>query len=117
MPDDEKTLKVQFYQTDLGGKPPVWEWLTHLSQADKKIIGEDIKTIEYGWPVGMPTCRPLGGGLWEVRSNISSGRIARVIFCIADSHMILLHAFIKKSQKTPADDLKLAQQRMKEVQS
>jgi phage-related protein len=86
-----------------------------LPQADRGAIGEDVATVEFGWPVGMPVCRPLGNGLWEVRSNISNGRIARVIFCIVGRRMVLLHAFIKKSQKTPGHDLALALRREREI--
>jgi phage-related protein len=79
------------------------------------VIGEDIKDVEFSWPIGMPLCRPLGRGLWEVRSDLRHGRIARVIFCIQEGRMVLLHGFIKKTQKTPDADLALATQRMKEM--
>lgn len=78
-----KRLPVYFYRT-AAGHEPVREWLLSLSVEDKKVIGTDIKTVEFGWPIGMPACRPLGNGLWEVRSDISHGCIARVIFCVAD---------------------------------
>lgn len=78
-------------------------------------IGEDIKDIEFGWPVGMPVCRALGDGLWEVRSDIAQGRISRVLFCIHEGRMVLLHAFIKKTRKTPQSDLDLALTRKKEI--
>lgn len=79
------------------------------------MIGDNIRTAEFGWPVGMPLCRPLKGhkGLWEIRTNLSNGRIARVLFCARDGAMILLHGFIKKSQKTPLQDLNLAVKRMR----
>ena len=75
----------------------------------------DIKDVEFSWPIGMPLVRSLGHGLWEVRSNLAHGRIARVLFCIHDSRMVLLHAFIKKQQKTPKADLDLALRRKKEI--
>jgi phage-related protein len=76
---------------------------------DRKRIGEDIKTVEFGWPVGMPVCKPLGGGIYEVRTSLAQNRIARVLFYIDEkSRMVLLHGFIKKSQKTPHEDLELA---------
>jgi phage-related protein len=76
---------------------------------DRKRIGADIKTVEFGWPIGMPTCRPLGGGLYEVRTNLSQNRIARVIFYIdLESRMVLLQGFIKKTRKTPDEDLDIA---------
>jgi phage-related protein len=80
-----------------------------------RFIGEDIKDVEFSWPIGMPLCRALGKGLWEVRSELTQGRIARVLFCTHDGHMVLLHAFIKKTQKTPASDLDLAAKRKKEI--
>ena len=78
-------------------------------------FGEDIKDVEFAWPIGMPLCRSLGKGLWEVRSNLTSGRIARVLFCDLEGKMILLHAFIKKTQKTPPADLELAVKRKREI--
>lgn len=85
------------------------EWLKGLSPDDRKRIGEDIKTVEFGWPVGMPVCRPLGGGIYEVRSGLAQNRIARVLFYIdRKTRMVLLHGFIKKTQKTPGEDLELA---------
>jgi phage-related protein len=78
---------------------------------ERQVIGKDIQKVEFGWPIGLPVCRPLGGGLWEVRSELPSQRIARVIFCIVDGQMILLHGFIKKSQKTPKRELDLARER------
>lgn len=103
-----------FYQTPMGSEP-VREWLKSLNKNDKIIIGEDIKTVEFGWPIGMPTCKGLGKGLYEVRSNISDNKIARVIFTIVGHYMVLLHGFIKKSQQTPKPDMDLALKRMKEL--
>jgi phage-related protein len=86
-----------------------------LQEEDRKVIGEDIKDVEFSWPIGMPLCRSLGRGLWEVRSDLSGGRIARVLFCIASSQMVLLHGFIKKTQKTPAADIEMALKRKKDI--
>jgi phage-related protein len=91
----------------------VRDWLKDLDAKDRRTIGMDLKDVEYGWPVGMPLCRSLGHGLWEVRSSISHGRIARVIFCVEEGEMILLHGFIKKTQKTPPQDVDLALKRKK----
>lgn len=110
-----KKLPAVFYRT-ANGNEPVREWLLALAPQDRKIIGTDIAVVEYGWPVGMPVCRPLGHGLWEVRSQIADGRIARVIFCIADDRLILLHGFIKKTSQTPRGDLGIARSRQKDVQ-
>ena len=110
----EKTVQARFYQTP-GGTEPVRDWLKALPPPDRKIIGADIATIEYQWPIGTPLCKSLGDGLWEVRSHISDGRITRVVFCITKGQMVLLHGFIKKTQKTPAKDRTLALKRMKEI--
>jgi phage-related protein len=107
-----KKISVSFFQSDTG-KMPVRDWLLGLSAEDKKIIGEDIKTVELGWPVGMPAAKPLGDQLFEVRSVLKTGVQARVLFTIYKSSMILLHGFIKKSKKTPKRDLKLAKNRMR----
>ena len=109
-----KRLPAAFYQLP-SGREPVRDWLKALDDDDRKIIGEDIKDVEFSWPIGMPLVRPLGKGLWEVRSDITQGRIARVLFCIQDGRMVLLHGFIKKTQKTPDADLELATKRRKEI--
>lgn len=117
MPDPDKTIEVVFFQTPAGNEP-VRDWLKNdVSDEERKIVGTDIKTVEYGWPVGMPTCRSMGGGLHEVRSDLPGNRIARVLFCVEDGQMILLHGFIKKTQKTPKSDLDLAKKRQKEIGS
>ena len=104
-------LNARFYRTAAGNEP-VRDWLKRLSRGDRRVIGHDIGLVEDGWPIGMPVCRSLGGGLWEVRSDISDGRIARVIFLIRASEMVLLHGFIKKSRKTPKADLETAARRL-----
>lgn len=108
---DEVRLQVIFFKTE-AGKEPVREWLKTLPQEEKKIIGQDIKTVQFGWPLGMPIVRKLDRDLWEVRSHLPD-RIARVLFTVSDNTMVLLHGFIKKSQKTPTDDLALAKHRLK----
>jgi len=110
-----KKLPAMFYAT-LGGKEPVREWLKNLDDGDRRIIGQDISDAEYGWPVGMPLCRSLGQGLYEIRSKISDKRISRVIFYPTKGYMVLLHGFIKKTQKTPKHDLDLAVKRKKELE-
>lgn len=104
---EDKRIPAKFYRTEAGSEP-VRAWLKKLTPEHRKVIGIDIKTVEYGWPIGMPTCRALGKGLYEVRSNLSDGTIARVLFCIHQENMLLLHGFIKKTQKTPKQDLDLA---------
>jgi phage-related protein len=109
-----KRLPAAFYALP-SGREPVREWLKGLDRADRKIVGEDVKDVEFSWPIGMPLCRSLGGGLWEVRCNLTQARIARVLFCIGQGRMVLLHAFVKKTRKTPTSDLALAVRRMKEI--
>ena len=108
-------LEVYFYATSSGNEP-VREWLKILPKADKKVIGEDIKTVQYGYPIGMPLTRILQGtnGLEEVRCKLSNG-IARIIFYVEDNKMYLLHAFIKKTQKTPQKELDVAIKRFKDL--
>ena len=108
-------IPVVFYRT-AGGAEPVLDWLRCLPAEDRRIIGTDLATVQFGWPIGMPLCRPLGSGLWEVRSSLTSRRIARVLFFIEDDRIGVVHGFIKKTQKTLADDLDLARRRMKEMQ-
>ena len=87
-----------------------------MPEADRRILGFDIAVVEFGWPVGMPLCKSIARGLWEVRSNLTHGRIARVIFCVAHGRMVLLQGFIKKTQKTPQSDLDTARKRQKEIE-
>lgn len=117
MSDLQKILPARFFST-ASGTEPVREWLRGLDEDDCDIIGDNIKTLEFGWPIGMPLCRSIVGhkDLWEVRSKLTGGRIARVIFCIKDGEMILLHGFIKKTQKTPPQDLDLATKRRREYE-
>ena len=113
-----KRIHASFFRAAAGGEP-VRDWLKGLQPIeDRKRIGVDIKTVEFGWPIGMPTCRPLKDGLYEVRTNLSNGRIARVLFYIDEqSRMILLHGFIKKTQKTPDEDMELARRNKRLHQS
>lgn len=113
-----KILQAVFYVSG-SGKRPVRDFLMELSREDRKAIGEDIATLEFSWPIGKPKCSPIAGktGLYEVRSNISSGRIVRVLFALIGNRMVLLHGFIKKTHKTPDRELNLALTRMKDVKS
>jgi phage-related protein len=112
-----KRLPAFFYRTTLGAEP-VRRWLKSLPVEDRRTIGVDIATVEYGWPAGMPVCSPITSrrGLWEVRSTLTGGRIARVLFCIHRGRTVLLHGFIKKTQQTPASDLDLAMKRKREIE-
>lgn len=106
-------LDIYFYKTELGNEP-VREWLQQLSGADKKRIGEDMKTVQFGWPLGMPLVKHLDGDIWEVRIALSK-RIARVLFVLDTNSMVLIHGFIKKQQKTLKADLDLAKDRVKKL--
>lgn len=113
MTHPEYRLAVRFYRS-AHGREPVREWLSGLSRTDKRTVGEDIKTVQLGWPLGMPLVRKLEPNLWEVRVDLKDG-IARVLFTTVGAAMVLLHGFIKKSQQLPPADLALARSRMKEV--
>jgi len=110
-----RKLPVVFYQTPTGAEL-VLDWLRGLEPGDRNIVGQDLMRVQFRWPVGMPLCRPLGGGLWEVRSDLTSNRIARVLFCFVNGRIVALHGFIKKTQKTPDVELKLARKRMGEFE-
>lgn len=112
----KKKIRALFYRTD-GGVEPVRQWLLDLDVVDRRTIGKDIQKVEFGWPIGMPYSRPLRHGLFEVRSYVSSGRIARVLFSIEGDRMILLHGFIKKTQATPSHEIDLALKRLKGTSS
>ena len=108
-------LRVVFYRSSKG-REPVREWLQGLDDESKKLLGEDIKTVQFGWPLGMPLVRGLGNGLWEVRSRLSRGA-ARIIFLAEGNLMVLLHGFIKKAQKTPKKELEIARRRARRLQA
>ena len=109
-----KRMQAVFYRT-AQGKEVVLDWLRSLDVEDHRTIGFDLKDVEYGWPVGMPLCRSLGNGLWEMRSNLTHGKIARLIFFTYQQNLVVLHGFIKKTQKTSKGDLDLAVKRKQEV--
>ena len=108
-------LRVVFYRTS-AGREPVRDWLRTLERRSRRVIGEDIKTVQLGWPMGMPLVRFVGGGLWEVRSRLQSGQ-ARIVFVVGEGTMVLLHGFVKKSRKMPRRDLEIARRRARKVRS
>jgi len=111
--DQLKRVPAIFYRTEAGSEP-VRSWLKAMDPNDRRLVGEDIKTVEFGWPIGMPTCRPLGGSLHELRTSLPGNRIVRVFFYIdRKERMVLLHGIVKKSQTTPTPDLELARQNMR----
>ena len=109
-------VPVVFYKT-AAGVVVVREWLRSLPETDRNIVGRDLMRVQYRWPVGMPLCRPLGGGLWEVRSDLPSSRIARLLFCFNKGRLVVLHGFIKKTKKAPADEMEIARKRKDELTS
>lgn len=108
-------LTVRFFRESTGSEP-VRDWLKRLPVEEKREIGSDIKTVQFGWPIGMPVVDHIDGDVWEVRTRLST-RIARVLFVLEDNVMVLLHGFIKKERKTPKADLDLAKQRLKKLRS
>jgi phage-related protein len=117
MPSEDKRpqLPVFFYRTQAGTEP-VRAWLQALPETDRRTIGTDLRRVQSGWPVGMPLCRSLGGGLWELRSNLANNRIARVLSFVHGDRIGVVHGFIKKTRATPDDVLDLARKRMQEMQ-
>lgn len=116
MAEDRPPRKIPliFYRLQPGSEP-VRDWLKGLPEAERHAIGKDLLRAQWRWPAGMPLCRPLGKGLWEIRTDLPTRRTARVIICFHDDHLIALHGFIKKTRTTPDDDLALARQRLKEL--
>jgi len=118
MSERTRTPKITliFYRNEAGGEP-VREWLKAMERDDRLEIGADLQRVQYRWPVGMPLCRALGGGLWEVRTTLPSKTIARVFICFHDGLLYALHAIVKKTQQTPKAALTLARKRMKEIEN
>lgn len=111
----ERPIPVVFFRLD-SGKEPVREWLRSLDEDARRAIGSDIKTLQIGWPVGMPLARKLSDNLWELRSRLKTG-IARTFFTMYRKNLVLLHGFVKKSQKTPAKELAVAKRRLNKLRS
>jgi phage-related protein len=114
MIDRSKKLPAFFYETPGARACQAMDQRTLVRRC--QLVGRDVQKVEFAWPLGMPYCRSLGSGLWEVRSDLTDGKIGRVIFCVLRARMVLLHGFIKKTQKTPAKDMELALKRMREVE-
>jgi phage-related protein len=111
--DRPRKTAVVFYRTPAGTEV-IRNWLRGLHEGDRNAIGQDLMRVQYRWPVGMPLCRAMGDGLWELRSDLPSKRIARILFAVRQGKILVLHGFIKKTQKTPGDDLTLARRRERE---
>jgi phage-related protein len=111
-----KRIQAFFFMTE-GGREPVREWLRQLDRDDRRELGRSLMTLEFGWPIGMPLSRSMGGGLHELRASISGNREARIFFYVdRRERLILLHAFNKRSRSTPKRELDLARERMKQHQ-
>ena len=108
-------MPLVFFRT-VSGSEPVREWILELPKADRRIVGVGLKQLEFGWPVAMPLCRAMGGGLFELRVALRNRRVARVLVCAHDGELVALHAFIKKTRKTPDGDLQLARKRKRELE-
>ena len=115
VPKPPKPVPAHFWTTAAGNEP-VREWLRSLPKSDRQTIGDDLRLLQHGWPVGMPLCRPLGKGLSELRSTLSSHRIARILLTFFEGALVLLHGFIKKSQKIPQTEISTARSRLKQYQ-
>jgi len=116
MSEDTQPHKISlvFFRA-AAGREPVRDWLKALPVAERRAIGTDLLRAQWRWPIGMPLCRPMTGGLFEVRTDLPTGRTARVLICLYRGHLVALHGFIKKTRTTPDEDLHLARKRMKEL--
>ncbi len=108
-------IPLVFFCTLAGGEP-VREWLKGLPEAERRAIGKDLLRAQWRWPIGMPLCRPLGGGLWKIRTDLPTKKTSRVLLCVHRDHLVALHGFIKKTRKTPDEDLEIARKRKKELE-
>ena len=109
-----RKIPLIFFQTEAGGEP-VGEWLKALPETERRTVGKDLLRAQWRWPAGMPLCRPMGTGLWEIRTDLPTERTARVLLCVYRGHLVALHGFIKKTRATPDEDLALARKRQKEL--
>jgi phage-related protein len=114
MPGSLKPMPLQFWRSATG-REPTRDWFQELPQADRKVLGRDLRRLQFGWPIGMPLVKSLRGGLWELRSALPSRREARIIFIVDDARIAVVHGFIKKTQKTPLNELDIAEKRSREL--
>jgi phage-related protein len=118
VPADNPTtprIPLVFYRTTAGNEP-VRDWLKAMNRIDRLAVGADLQRVQYRWPIGMPLCRPLGRGLWEVRTDLPSRTISRVFICFRRGELYALHGFIKKTRKAPDEELTIARRRQQEVE-
>jgi len=114
---DERPRKIPLiFFCSPSGSEPVRDWLRELVEEERQAIGRDLLRAQWRWPVGMPLCRPMGNGLWEIRTDLPTKRTARVLICLHRNHLVALHGLIKKTRATPEDDLALARKRQGELE-
>ena len=107
---------ASFFQEAGTGTEPVRDWLKTFPREDRRLIGIDIQTVQFSWPIGKPLADHIEGDIWEIRTRLDN-RIARLLFVIENSSVVLLHGFIKKTQKTPIAELEVARQRLKRMRA
>lgn len=116
VPPSLPKLSASFFQEIGTGNEPVREWLKSMSRDDRRAIGIDIQTVQFSWPIGKPLADHIEGDIWEIRTRLDN-RVARILFVIEDASVVLLHGFIKKTQKTPLAELDIARQRLKRMRA
>ena len=104
--------RVSFYKCPATGTEPARKWLKKLTAGEREVIGKDLMVVQYNWPIGMPRIRSMKNGLWELRSILYK-KEARLFFVVHKKYFLVLHGFIKKTQKTPRNELKIALERLK----
>lgn len=114
MAESPRKIPLIFFRSEAGNEP-VREWLKALPEVERRPIGKDLLRAQWRWPAGMPLCRPLGNGLWEIRTDLPTNRTARVLICLCRGNLVALHGFIKKTRTTPDEDLATARKRQKEL--
>jgi phage-related protein len=114
-PPQPRKIPLIFFRTDAGNEPAL-AWLKALPEPERQAIGKDLLRAQWRWPAGMPLCRPMGEGIWEIRTDLETKRTARVLVCLCREHLVALHGFIKKTRTTPDEDLTLARKRKKELE-
>ena len=111
---EPRKISLIFFRAQ-SNEEPVREWLRGLSQGERRAIGSDLLKAQWRWPVGMPLCRPMGKGMWEVRTNLPNNRTARVFISHHERHLVALHGYIKKTRATPDEDVALVRKRQREL--
>ena len=109
-------IQLVFYRS-AAGREPVRDWLLALEAANRRAVGLDLMRVQFAWPVGMPLVRPLGDGLFEVRTALSNKTVARLLFCFHEGELFALHGFVKKTRRTPPEELNIARRRQSKVKN